>query len=82
MLNFFHGHSLDLMIRSTGRIALSVSNSNLISDHFSIVADLQIPSSHSRTVPQTIDYRKFQSINIEAFKDGMQNSDKASDKTS
>ena len=36
-----HGHSLDLMIRSTGCNVLSVSTFDLISGHFSVVADLQ-----------------------------------------
>ena len=35
-----HGHSLDLMIRSSGYNVLSVSASYLISDHFSVVANL------------------------------------------
>ena len=78
MLTFLphiHGHSLDLMICSSGCNVLSVSTSDLISDHFSVVADLQIPSNHSRTVPQTIKYRKLQSINIEAFKADIINSE-------
>ena len=61
---YIHGHSLDLMTCFSGCIVLSVSISDLISDHFSVVADLLIPSNHSRTVPQTIKYRKLQSINI------------------
>ena len=36
-----HGHSLDLMIFSSGCNVLSVSTSDLISDHFSVFADLQ-----------------------------------------
>ena len=51
-----HGHSLDLIICSPGCNVLSVSASDLISDHFSVVANLQIPSIHSRTIPQTIKY--------------------------
>ena len=47
----------------------------MISDHFSVVANLQIPSNHSRTIPQTIKYRKLQPINMEAFKADIQNSD-------
>ena len=70
-----HGHSLDLMICSLGCNVLSVSASDLISDHFSVVANLQIPSIHSLTIPQTIKYRKLQSINMEAFKSDIQNSD-------
>ena len=70
-----HGHSLDLMICSPGCNVLSVSASDLISDHFSVVANLQIISIHSRTIPQTIKYRKLQSINMEVFKADIQNSD-------
>ena len=71
----FHGHSLDLMICSQGCNVLSVSASYLILDHFSVAANLQIPSNHSQTIPQTIKYRKLQSINMEAFKADIQNSD-------
>ena len=70
-----HGHSLELMICSPGCNVLSVSASDLISDHFSVVANLQIPSIHSRTIPQTIKYRKLQSVNMEALKADIQNSD-------
>ena len=47
----------------------------LISDNFYVVDKLQIPSNHSRTIPQTIKFRKLQSINMEAFKADMQNSE-------
>ena len=40
-----YGHSLDLMIFSTGYDVLSVSTSNLIADHFSLVASFKIPSN-------------------------------------
>ena len=70
-----HGHSLDLMVCSPGCNFLSVSASDMISDHFSVVANLQIPCNHSRTIPKTIKYRKLQSINMEAFKADIQNSD-------
>ena len=70
-----HDHSLDLMICSPGCNVLSVSASDLISDHVSVVAKLQIPSIHSRTMPQTIKYQKLHSINMEAFKADIQNSD-------
>ena len=42
----------------------------------SVVADLQIPSKHSQTVPQTIKYQMLQSINIEAFKADIKNSER------
>ena len=51
------------------------SASNLISDHFSVFANLQIPNNHSRTIPQSIKYRKLQSVNMETFKADIQNSD-------
>ena len=70
-----HGHSLDLMICSSGCNVLSVSASDLISDWFSVVASLQVPSNHSRTIPQTIKYRKLQSINMEPFKADIKHSD-------
>ena len=70
-----HGHSPDLKICSPGCNVLSVPASDLISDHFSVLANLQIPSNHSRTIPQTIKYRKLQSINMEAFKADIQNTD-------
>ena len=63
------------MICSPGCNVLSVSASDLISDHFSVDVNLQIPPIHSRTIPQTIKYRKLQSINVEAFKADIQNSD-------
>ena len=62
------GHSLDLMVFSKGCDVLSVSTSDMISGHFSVVAGLKMPRDHSRTVPQTITYRKLKTINIEAFK--------------
>ena len=67
-----HGHSLDLLSWMQRPLC---SASDLISDHFSVVANLQIPSIHSRTIPQTITYRKLQSINMEAFKADIKNSD-------
>ena len=70
-----HSHSLDHMICSSGCNVLSVLTSDLISDHFSVVADLQIPSNHSRTILKTIKDRKLQSTNIGAFKADIKNSD-------
>ena len=70
-----HGHSLDVMIFSKGCDVLSVSPSDAISDHFSVIADLKIPTDHSHTVSQTITYRKLKAINMEAFKADITNSD-------
>ena len=70
-----HGHSLDVMIFSKGCDVLSVSPSDAISDNFSFITDLWIPTDHSHTVPQTITYRKLKLINMEAFKADIKNSD-------
>lgn len=70
-----YGHSLDLMIFSKGLDVLSVSASDKISDHFSVLADLNIPSKNSRSVPKTIRYRNLKAINMEAFRTGILNSD-------
>ena len=52
-----HGHSLDVMIFSKRCDVLSVSPSDAISDQFSVIADLKIPTDHSHTVLRTITYR-------------------------
>lgn len=70
-----HGHSLDLMIFSKGCDVLSVSPSDKISDHFSVLADLNIPIDKSRPTPKTIKCRNIKAIDIEAFKDDIRNSD-------
>ena len=70
------GHSLDLMIFSKGFDVLSVSVSDKVSDHFSVVADLNIPRNINRSVPTTIRYCNLKAINIGAFKDdNIMNSD-------
>ena len=61
---YIHGHSLDVMIWCG---VFSVSPSHAISDHFSVIGDLKIPTDHSHTVPQTITYRKLKAINMEAL---------------
>ena len=70
-----HDHSLDVMSFSNRCNVVSVSPSDAISDHFSVVADLKIPTDHSHTVPQTITYRKLKAINMEDFKADINNSD-------
>ena len=70
-----HGHSLDVMIFSKGCDVLSITPSDAISDHFSVIADLKIPTDHSHTTPQTITYRKLKAINMEAFKADIKTSD-------
>ena len=70
-----HSHSLDVMIFSKGCDILSVSPSDAISDQFSVIADLKIPTDQSHTVPQTITYRELKAINMEAFKADINNSD-------
>ena len=70
-----HDHYLDLMICSSGCNVLSVSTSDMISDHSFVVADLQIPSNQTQTIPQTIKYQKLQSINLAAVKADINNSE-------
>ena len=70
-----YGHSLDVMIFSKGCDVLYVSPSDAISDHFSVIADLKIPTDHSHAVPQSITYHKLKVINMEAFKADIKNSD-------
>ena len=70
-----HGHSLDVMIFSNKCDVSSVSPSDAISDQFSVVTDLKIPTDHSHTVSQAITYRKLKVINMEAFKADINNSD-------
>ena len=57
--------------------ALSVATSDMISDHLSVVADLRIPTNHSRDVIHTIMYRMLMAIDInsEAFKAEIKNSE-------
>ena len=74
-------HFIDLMIFFKGYDVLSVSTSDMISDHFSVIAYLNIPADHSCTVPQAITYRKLKAINIEAFKADITNSELISPKT-
>ena len=62
---YIHGHSLDLMICSSGCKVLSVSNSDLISDHFLLLLTCKF---HPTIVGPPHKYRKLQSSNIEAFK--------------
>ena len=62
-----HEHSLYLTIFAKGFDVLSVSVSDKISDHFSVVADLNIPRNNNRTVPTTIRYRNLKAINVGAF---------------
>ena len=73
---YIHGHSLDLMICSSGCNIFPVSTSDSILDNFSVGTDVQIPSNHSRTILQTIKYGKLQLINIEAVKADILNSDR------
>ena len=69
------GHSLNLMIFSIGCDVLSVSTSDMSSDHFSVIADLNITTDHTHSEPQAITYRKLRAINIEAFKANITNSE-------
>ena len=53
----------------------SASPSVAISDHFSVIADLKVPTDRSHTVPQTMPYRKVKATNMEAFKANIKNFD-------
>ena len=63
------------MIFSKGYDVLSITTSDMISDRFSVIADLNTPTEHSRTVPKVITYWKLKAINIEAFKADITNSE-------
>lgn len=69
-----HGHSLDLIISSEGCDVLSVSASDKISDHFAVLADVDIAVEFSSSF-KTITYRNIKSINLEAFQEDIRNSD-------
>ena len=69
-----HGHTLDLMAFSAGCSIISVSMSDRISDHFLVLACLNIPVTRERPKPERIQYRKIKAINIQAFKDDLKNS--------
>ena len=60
---------------SKGCDILSVSTSDIISDHFSIVANFKLPTNHSHTIPQAIICWKLKAINIAAFKADIKNSE-------
>ena len=70
-----HGHSLGFILFFKWCDVLSVSPSDAISDHFSVIDNLKIPRDHSHTVSQTITYRKLKAIIMEAFKADIKNSD-------
>ena len=63
------------MIFFKGCDVLSVSPSDAISNHFSVIADLKIPTDHIRTIPQTITYLKLKASNMKAFKADIKISD-------
>ena len=63
------------MIFCKGCDVLSVSPYDAITDHFAVIADLNIPTDHSHTVPQTSTYLKLKAINMEAFKADIKNFD-------
>ena len=52
---YIHSHSLDVMIFSKGCDVLSVSPSDAISDHFSVIVDLKIPTD--RKPSHTVSWR-------------------------
>lgn len=70
-----HGHSLDLVISSAGCEVLSVSVADRISDHFTVIADLDVDMGNLLTTPKRIHFRNIKKINLTAFKDDILHSD-------
>ncbi|MCS5642602.1 MAG: hypothetical protein NZ807_04980, partial [Dehalococcoidia bacterium] len=70
-----HGHSLDLMIFSTGLDVIAVSVSDRISDHFLVLGDLNITVRSARAPSTKIRYRNIKAIDVDAFKNDIRNSD-------
>lgn len=68
-----HGHSLDLFITSRTCSTVSVSLSDRVSDHFTVIAelDVQIPCQTSR---KTVSFRNLKAIDLDAFKQDIRNS--------
>ncbi len=69
-----HGHSLDLFITSNVLNPTSVIPSDSISDHFSVIATLDLPVLTQNDRKTKIKYRKIKSIDIGAFKNDILNS--------
>lgn len=80
-----HGHALDLIITSTALDLASVYSSDRISDHFTVIAEFNIPVQ-TQNERKNIRYRNIKAINIDALMRDLRESklivdpfDKASD---
>ena len=69
-----HGHSLDLIITSSGTVPKHIYQSDRISDHFTAIAefDIDVPNQRDRKM---ITFRNWKSIDIQKFKEDILNSD-------
>jgi hypothetical protein len=69
-----HGHSLDLIIASSACSFSSVVSSDRISDHFAVVAEMEevIPS---RSDKKTVTFRNLKTIDLDAFRQDIRDSD-------
>ncbi len=67
------GHSLDLIITSSTCDLTSVVPSDRISDHFTVIAEFNIPVQ-IRKDRKTINYRNIKSIDLSALKEDIQKS--------
>lgn len=70
-----HGHSLDLIMSSSRCDVLSVSAADQVSDHFTVVADLDMHSASRTANSKEITFRNLKTIDMTAFKDDIQASD-------
>ena len=69
-----HGHILDLIVTSDTSKPERVFQSDRISDHFTAIAEFTIPVPAGK-VRKLVKFRKLKSINIEAFKQDILQSD-------
>ena len=68
-----HGHSLDLLISSASCSFSSVFQSDRISDHFTIIAEM-IFDVPSRADQKTVTFRSLKNIDLDAFRNDIKNS--------
>jgi hypothetical protein len=68
-----HGHSLDLLISSASCSFSSVFQSDRISDHFTVIAEMifNVPTRADR---KTVTFRNLKDINLDAFEKDIRNS--------
>ena len=71
-----YGHSLDLVISSPGCEVLSASVADRISDHFTVIADLNVDMEESvSSSEKIIHFRNIKKINLATFKDDIRDSE-------